>query len=237
MVTQEGLEFNNHDAPEVVQAYHNDKEMKSYHPQEPRNLAGDEQQTPQPHSHRRRRRNILIAVAVGLVVVIAIVVGAVVGSRAAQNNSHSSTSSESATPTTSTSTSATPEPSATSSLSSVSLRDKSALSVTGWTSGSEYSIRVFYQGGDGKIRLSSYESTAGEWGAPDVLDIQGRNDTPLGASSIAEPFYFGFTDDKSVSILALSLVALLNNSVRGFKSSFSTSAIKTYSRNGLSKTQ
>lgn len=197
MVTPEGLELSNNDAPEVVTMYYNDNGMKSYHPEEPRDSAGNERQTFLSRAVQGQRRKIIIAIAVGLVVVIATVVGAVVGSRTAHDNSHSASTSASASPTTSSS--AAPEPSATASSSSVSLRENSALSVTGWTSGSDYSIRVFYQGGDGKIRLSSYESTAGDWGSPQVLDIQVRSDTPLGASSIAATFYFGFTDDKSVS--------------------------------------
>ena len=158
----------------------------------------------QPVTNKSRltsRPKLVLALALIFVLLAAaVVVGAVLGSRSKSHiasASPQSTATSTDAPTSSTTTTGS-LPTA-SSPSSTELRGNSALSVTIWTSGSSgYSVRLFFQGADGKIRLSSYDSSDGKWQSPMVLDIEAKDGTTLGAASIAEQYYFHFTDTKSV---------------------------------------
>jgi hypothetical protein len=199
VVPSAGPEYVRHGGLEVYGGHLNDKGIGSTHLQ---------QIEPQTH-HRTRsliqRPKIIVIAVIVLLAVVGIVVGAVVGTRTHNGSSSASTTPTGTSPPSAGSPTATGSSSTPTSSSSDSLRANSALSVTGWASTTGYSIRLFYQGGDGKIRLSSFDSSSGVWDSPQVLDIGAKAGTPLGASSIAEQFYFGFTNDKSVCILRRTL--------------------------------
>jgi hypothetical protein len=184
----------------VWAAHYNDKEPN--HAQGcPCNLCVEARESPATSRNQRlisRPKFLIIAVLVVLAIV-AIVVGAVLGSRLHNGSSSSSTTPPSSSPeSTATGTLTATGPTPTSSSSSSSLRGNSAIAVTGWTATSGFSIRLFYQGGDGKVRLSKYESSTLEWESPMVLEIGAKNGTSLGVSSLYQQAYYGFTNDKSV---------------------------------------
>jgi len=114
---------------------------------------------------RRLKRTIVwLVVAVILLIVLAVVLRAVVGIKLA-----SETAALTVTVTASliTSLNATPTSSPTASLSSI--RKNTVLSVTGWRSGSEFSIRLFYQGDDVYLRIIGFESGNSSWATPSII--------------------------------------------------------------------
>jgi hypothetical protein len=172
-------------------------------------LCAKEREPPTASRNQRliSRPKFLIVVVFVVLAIVAIVVGAVIGSRLHNAASSSSTSAPSSSPE-STATSTVTSPTPTSSSSTSSLRENSAITVTGWTTKSGFSIRLFYQGGDGKIRLSKYESSTLAWDTPRILEIGAKNGTSLGASSLYQQFYYGFTNDISVCPQSSSHVPL-----------------------------
>jgi hypothetical protein len=71
-------------------------------------------------------------------------------------------------------------PNGTASLSGI--RPNSALAVTGWRNGNNFSIRIFYHGADDNLRVSSFESDVSKWSAPNIF-AKAKPGTPVGASS------------------------------------------------------
>jgi hypothetical protein len=113
---------------------------------------------------------------VGIVAVILVFLGAILGAILGTKLHH-------ATPVASTSTPS-PGPSPT------AIRHNSALAVTGWRNGADFSIRLFFQGDDGYLRISAFESTTQSWSSP-VLFTTARAGTPLAASSFNSASFFG----------------------------------------------
>ncbi|KAH8889125.1 hypothetical protein GQ53DRAFT_227621 [Thozetella sp. PMI_491] len=60
----------------------------------------------------------------------------------------------------------------------------SALTATGWRYGSDHRIRVFYQGPDGLVRYSQYDTLFSQWSAPQVLDLAAKSGTPLAVTLV-----------------------------------------------------
>jgi len=125
--------------------------------------------------HRLRRRIFWLTAVIIVLVVLAIILGAVLGTRHRGGNpvespSATAVSSPSATPT--------------------SIRQKSGLAVTGWRNGSEFSIRLFYQGQDSYLRISQFESTTGNWSNPKSF-VMGKAGTPIAASSYNGNSFWG----------------------------------------------
>jgi len=131
-----------------------------------------------------------LAIAVTLLVILAAVLGGVLGTTLhhKKNNSSSkpsstasATASAAASPAASTST-----PSPTSGLPGI--RAKSPLSVTGWLTGSEYSIRVVFQSDDDMIQYIAYESKSKAWKqTPNI--IKAKAGSPLALTSFETSWY------------------------------------------------
>jgi hypothetical protein len=56
-----------------------------------------------------------------------------------------------------------------SSPNSSSFKSLSNIAVTGYEEGADYHIWLFYQGDDDYIRMSTFESTTGNWSGSEVL--------------------------------------------------------------------
>ena len=121
------------------------------------------------------RRELWLVLAVVCLVIIVIILGAVLGVRLHDlqpNATQTSVVTITATATATGTPSATP----------TSIRQNSGLAVTGWRSGSDFSIRLFYQGDDSYLRLSAFESGTGVWTGPSIF-VKGKLGTPIAASN------------------------------------------------------
>ncbi|KAI1843451.1 hypothetical protein JX265_013333 [Neoarthrinium moseri] len=124
---------------------------------------------------RKRSRKVLWIVVgvVAVLVIIGAVLGGVLGSRTSEPDTNDASSGSS-----------------TSNATSLeNIRSGSRLAVTGYRDGSNYRMRLFYQGPDQKLRVSSYASNESSWSDPIVLTglehAAGEN-TPLAASLSVE---------------------------------------------------
>ncbi|KAK6854245.1 hypothetical protein PG990_007697 [Apiospora arundinis] len=149
-------------------------------------LDGDSQKEKSPNpllskSRTSRRGNILIISIVGLIVAAGIIVGAVLGVKARRDGANQGHAGND-----------------TSRL----LLKGSRLAVTGRRiPGDGFNIRLFYQGGDGKLRMSAYENTEATWQPPVTFgSISARNNTPLTASiDLSYPhFQLYYLNDSSI---------------------------------------
>ncbi|KAK3935502.1 hypothetical protein QBC46DRAFT_271645, partial [Diplogelasinospora grovesii] len=161
-----------------------------------------------------------------LVTIVGATLGGVLGTRArasATGSSATTSGPATASVTVTTGPSATPSP-----ASNSSVRINSAIAVTGWTNSGAYSVRLFYQGGDSQIRLSSYESSTGSWGSQ-VLPVKAKAGTSLAASSIYEAQYFGFTDTSSGFQLEMFYISEQNTikELAGRDSTFSEGSLSS----------
>ncbi|EON95656.1 hypothetical protein UCRPA7_8793 [Phaeoacremonium minimum UCRPA7] len=64
------------------------------------------------------------------------------------------------------------------------IQPNSALAVTGWRFGTDFAIRLFYQGPDDLIRYSAYDTVFANWSAPRVLSVKASSNTSLSTSII-----------------------------------------------------
>ena len=123
-----------------------------------------------------RPREFWLALAVLLLVITAAVLGGVLGSRKPKAGPvATATATVTATAPTSTPT---------------SISAKSKLAVTGWRTGEEYSIRLFFQGPDDLLRYSAYESTSGSWAEP-VVSVKASPGSAIGATAFNHSIYGG----------------------------------------------
>jgi hypothetical protein len=97
----------------------------------------------QPSTHRERNPQRSRLWIVGIVAVILVSLGAILGAILGTKLHHPTA------PTSTVTITPSPEPSPT------AIRHNSALAVTGWRNGAEFSIRLFFQGNDGYLRISS----------------------------------------------------------------------------------
>lgn len=164
---------------------------------------------PLPQRSPQRKKLWLIVGAVALVlVIVAAVVGGVVGSRHHNSTTTASSSSDPSSTSSSTS-SSTPSPTP-SSTSPNAAHSSSSLSVTGWwTTTSSYSIRLFYQGKDGNLRLIGYDSTDGMWST--VTTLTGPSvklGSPIATCNYNTTVYFSSAVNSGNVSLPLSLKTL-----------------------------
>jgi hypothetical protein len=134
--------------------------------------------TPGEGNPQRRRLWIVGIIAVALVV-LGTILGAILGTQLHHTAPDASTTTPS------------PRPSPT------AIRHNSALAVTGWRNGADFSIRLFYQGDDGNLRVSAFESTTQSWGSP-TLFVKARSGTPLAASSFNIAAFFSGSDNSVI---------------------------------------
>lgn len=65
----------------------------------------------------------------------------------------------------------------------------SSLAVTGWRVETDFSIRLFYQGSDDFLRVSSFESSTGSGWTSATKTTKAKPKTPLAAVSFNQSFY------------------------------------------------
>jgi hypothetical protein len=143
--------------------------------------------------HRLKRTILWLVVATVVLIVVVVVLGAVLGTKL---------KSKSAAPT------ATPSSSPTASPTPSSVRKNTAISVTGWRSGSEFSIRLFYQGDDAYLRIIGFESSNSSWSAPSTI-VQAKPGTPIAASGFNSGAFFGSSTVWNLPFGTLKLSYLL----------------------------
>jgi len=155
----------------------------------------------QEKMHRLKRTILWLVVATVLLIVVAVVLGAVLGTKLKSKSAvPTATYSNSPTATHSSSPTASPTPS--------SVRKNTAISVTGWRSGSEFSIRLFYQGDDAYLRIIGFESSNSSWSAPSTI-VQAKPGTPIAASGFNSGAFFGSSTVWNLPFGTLKLSYLL----------------------------
>ncbi|KAL7623194.1 hypothetical protein AAE478_006875 [Parahypoxylon ruwenzoriense] len=127
----------------------------------------------------RRKLFILIGIVVAIAIIVGAVVGGVLGSRTSNNGSQASNSTPSES-----STSPLPGSTAIPEVNTTAVRRNTKISVTGRRlAGNGFASRLFWQGGDNKLRTSRYTSTSGSWSTPLVFkDIDAKPGTPIAAT-------------------------------------------------------
>ncbi|KAH8897449.1 hypothetical protein GQ53DRAFT_743141 [Thozetella sp. PMI_491] len=139
---------------------------------------------------RDGRRVWVLPAAAVLLAIITGIIGGIVGWQVTASKSSCAASATAATCSNSTSSgNSTTSPSDSRSGSTAgaakTIRANSALAVTGWRYGStDFSLRLFYQGGDGVVRYSAYDTIFATWSPPKALDLAARSNTPLAATTI-----------------------------------------------------
>ncbi|KAL7798574.1 hypothetical protein V8C37DRAFT_368331 [Trichoderma ceciliae] len=124
----------------------------------------------------RRKMPWLIAAAI---VFLLVVVGAVLSGVLVSRHNHETRTTPNATMTPS-------------STSSSPIYAGSSIGVTGWwTSTSDFSIRLVYQGGDGDLRLMRYNSGQGNWSTMTTLtDLDAKLGSPIATSCFNSTLFF-----------------------------------------------
>jgi hypothetical protein len=174
---------------------------------------------PVQDKHRLKRTIVWLVVLVILLIVFAVVLGAVLGTTLASKTAAptvtvtaspitSLNATPNSSPTASPNSSPTASPNSSPIASPSSIRKNTALSVTGWRSGSEFSIRLFYQGDDAYLRIIGFESGNGSWSAPSKF-VQAKPGTPIAASSFNYGNYFGIPV-WNLNMMRLEILPLTN---------------------------
>ncbi|ORY15318.1 hypothetical protein BCR34DRAFT_183877 [Clohesyomyces aquaticus] len=125
--------------------------------------------------HITRQKMVLLLIAIALIIIGA-VVGAVVGVLKSREHLHTAASNNTTSPTTNTTL-------------GITIREDSAIAVTGWRYGNEYSIRLFYQDRDGFLGISSLESVTGEVWSPGIRFVKAKSGTPIAATCYNQSIY------------------------------------------------
>ncbi|PNP47474.1 hypothetical protein TGAMA5MH_01295 [Trichoderma gamsii] len=131
---------------------------------------------------RRKRLWLIIAAVVLVLVIVGAVVGGVVGSRS--NHKALATPSSSSTPSPSTS-----APSSSTTASSIDA--SSGIGVTGWwSSDSDFSIRLAYQGDDSYLHMMQYNSGDDDWSTMTILtNLDVKQGSPIALSCFNNPVF------------------------------------------------
>lgn len=139
---------------------------------------GEPETQPTGDNGSRRKLFILIGAIVAIAVIVGAVVGGVLGSKASSNGSKASGSASDTTSSPSPNSSASPQ------VNTTAVRANTKLSVTGRRlAGDGFTSRLFWQGGDNKIRTSRYTSTGGTWSTPLVFNgNDAKPGTPIAAT-------------------------------------------------------
>jgi len=140
---------------------------------------------PKRNSPLRPKWKLWLAIAVTLLVILAAVLGGVLGTTLHHKKNSSSKPSSTA-PATASPAASTSTPSPTGPLPGI--RAKSPLSVTGWLSGNDYSIRVVFQSDDDMIQYIAYESESKAWKqTPNIT--KAKAGSPLALTSFETSWY------------------------------------------------
>lgn len=183
---------------------------------------------------RRKRLWLIIAAVVLVLVIVGAVVGGVIGSRS--NHKALATPSSSSTPSPSTS-----APSSSTTASSIDA--SSGIGVTGWwSSDSDFSIRLAYQGDDSYLHMMQYNSGDDDWSTMTILtNLDVKQGSPIALSCFNNPVFSNSdpnSDNVSNTLLALRDTHVVTNEWRyrtTRKSRSSTSATEAMSRSGGSE--
>ncbi|UKZ59501.1 uncharacterized protein TrAtP1_000803 [Trichoderma atroviride] len=134
-----------------------------------------------PH---RKRLWLIVAAVVLVLVIVGAVVGGVVGSRSSHKTVAAPSSSSTSTPSSST---GAPSSSATAS----SIDANSGIGVTGWwTSDSDFSIRLAYQGDDSYLHMMQYNSGDDDWSTMTILtNLDVKQGSSIAMSCFNNPVY------------------------------------------------
>lgn len=184
---------------------------------------------------QRKRLWLIVAAVVLVLVIVGAVVGGVVGSRSSHKEAVAAPSSSS---TASSSTSA-PSSSATAS----SVYASSGIGVTGWwSSASDFSIRLAYQGDDSYLHMMQYNSGDDDWSTMTILtNLDVKQGSSIAMSCFNNPVYYNSTptsDTVSNTSIALRDIYIVSNDWRYRtlrKSKSSTSATEAMSQSGGSE--
>jgi hypothetical protein len=142
----------------------------------------------------------IIAAVVAVLVIIGAVLGGVLGSRAAKGTGNSGADSTSDSGSGSNVTALT------------NIRSTSSLAVSGWRDGDNYRIRLFYQGQDQKLRMSTYASNESSWSDPvslTGLEYAASANTSLAASCTVEGNPVSRTSALELTVVSRLLTTLL----------------------------
>lgn len=140
----------------------------------------------------RRKLFVGIAIVITIFVIIAAVVGAVVGVNLKRNQQQSNTTNGHQDPQGSNGTTTTPTttpPPQGNIQNDSKIRNESALAVTGWRDGKEYSVRIFYQDEDGFLGVTSMHSTDNKAWSKGAKFVKAKIGTPLAASCHNQSIY------------------------------------------------
>ncbi|KAK6448336.1 hypothetical protein FP744_10004586 [Trichoderma asperellum] len=150
------------------------------------------------HNPKRKRLWIIVAAVVLVLVIVGAVVGGVVGSQ----NSHKTLATPSSSSTPSSSTSA-PSSSATAS----SVYASSGIGVTGWwTSQSDFSIRLAYQGSDSYLHMMQYNSGDDGWSAMTILtNLDVKKGSPIAVSCFNSSIFFDATVNSATNFTQIEI--------------------------------
>ncbi|KAI1105368.1 hypothetical protein F4804DRAFT_140426 [Jackrogersella minutella] len=139
----------------------------------------------------RKKLWILIGIIVTIAVIIGAVVGGVVGSKASGSGSNTAPDSDSISP----------PSNGSDSVNTTAVRANTRLAVTGRRiPGDGFTSRLFWQGGDDKIRTAKYTSTGANWEAPLVFDgFPAKPGSPIAATiyQLYPQFEFFYLDNSS----------------------------------------
>lgn len=156
-----------------------------------------------PNNSKRRRLWLIVAAVVLVLVIVGAVVGGVVGSR----SSHKTLATPSSSPTPASSTSS---PSPSSSATANSVYANSGIGVTGWwTSESDFSIRLAYQGDDSYLHMMQYNSGDDGWSTMTILtNLDLGKGSPIAISCFNSSVFFN-------SAVNSNSVSNISNAFRG----------------------
>ena len=172
MVAPEGLEVADvqyNEMPQVVEQY------AYYAPEKEISQA-----LPAPRNSFLHGRRLWILIIVAVLIIVGAVLGGVLGTTLNRNSNNSS-----AQPATTTSN---PTAAPTSTSRPIGIRENSPLTVTGWRTGGNFSIRIFFQNDDNYLSYSAYESGTGNWTQTSNFTTA-KAGSPLAVTNFNHSFY------------------------------------------------
>ena len=164
-------------------------------------------QAPAPRSSFLHGRRLWILVVVAVLIIVGAVLGGVLGTTLNHKSNNSS-----AQPVTTTTSNPTAAPTSTSRP--IGIRENSPLAVTGWRTGGNFSIRVYFQNDDNYLSYSAYESGTGNWTQTSNFTTA-KAGSPLAVTNFNHSFYatdtVQFLPFMSRFLLLIALMTDLSN--------------------------
>ncbi|KAI0108365.1 hypothetical protein F4814DRAFT_427695, partial [Daldinia grandis] len=166
---------------------------------------GSREIPPQPpvqgENGERKKLYFLIGGLIALAVIVGAVVGGVLGTRATASDGSDVSSEPASSSPSSPNPTSTPSSSTSQSVNTTAIRPKTRLTVTGRRiQGNGFTSRLFWQGGDNKIRTSRYSSSSSQWSTPLVFDdVDAKPGTPIAGTLYLQfpQFEFFYLDPSS----------------------------------------